>query len=205
MNRNKSKKGRNPSLSFQVQEILKSKRKRGHSKHADKKNSELNTKDYIYADKTYENYRKWCLEFTDYCKSHEPKPKSITECEKYIGKYIEYMVNEKKYSAYSIASKLAALTKIFPLNITEMKALTNITVPKRKRENIQNNRGESNSTFSEKNHPELVAFIKATGLRKKELNSVRVGNSNFEDKTITRKGQVRMHLSFSFIVLLSYL
>ena len=193
---NQFKKGKKPSLVFLVKERLNSKKRYGHSKHLDKENPDIDTKDYIYSTKTFKNYLQWCVDFAKYCKIQNPKIKTLIDCEQYIGNYIDYMIKEKGYSPSTINSKLSALTKITPYSVDEMKDMTTTVAPKRTRASITNNRGPKpdSNTFSEKNHQELVNFIKATGLRKSGLNRVRISDIDIKAQTITIKekgGKVR--------------
>ncbi len=196
-NTKKKNQSKRPSLTFLVQQELNKKVRRGQSKHADKLDPKINTKDYIYSNKTYINYRIWCIDFTNFCKLQTPKPRTLEDCEQFIPNYIEYMVEYKKYSAYTINSKLSALTKLYSgSSITDFKRTTDVVVPNRLRANIKNNRGSrpDSNHFAEKNHEELINFARATGLRKAGLNRVKIADIDFKNETVTireKGGKIR--------------
>ncbi|MBR2131940.1 MAG: tyrosine-type recombinase/integrase [Oscillospiraceae bacterium] len=76
-------------------------------------------------------------------------------------------------SSWTVRKDAAALGKLFQKKTTDF----GVTLPKRHRSDVTQHRGSTNaSKFSEKRNRDLVDFCKATGLRRREVKSLRTSD-----------------------------
>lgn len=154
------------SLVFQVKNIMMDKLRIGESKHDAKKNGTF--VQGIYSWKTFENYLYHACQFTRYC-AKRYHIKTVPECRKYVEEYLQQDAVNK--SAWTVKLEASALAKLYGCSTTDFRVIT----PPRLRENIVRSRGSKNRDrhFSETRHQKLVAFCRSTGLRRREIESLR--------------------------------
>lgn len=172
------------SLKYQLKQALDRKKTFGDSKHKDKQlNGQKPDRDKIYSASTYKNYMGHCMRFAVWIGENHPC-KTMEEARMYTGEYLDELVACGK-SAYTIRAVAAALAKAFDCEMTDL----GCELPKRVRSNITQHRSEGATwmgEFSEKNNADLVAFAKATGLRRHEIAKVMPKNIvQHPDGTVT--------------------
>ena len=152
------------SLILQVKEELDKKLRIGYSKHEDKK--ENITNNYIYSWSTYKSYLKHSCYFVKWCKLNY-KCKTLEDCKPYIN---EYLKTRFDLSPYTIKLEACSLGKLYGCSSNDF-----IDTPKRLRGNIKRSRGIAvrDKTFNINIHKDLIDFCRATGLRRKEITSLR--------------------------------
>lgn len=152
------------SLILQVKEELDKKLRIGHSKHNDKK--ENITHNYIYSWSTYKTYLKHSCYFVKWCKLNY-KCKTLDNCKPYINEYLKTKFN---LSPYTIKLEACSLAKLYGCSSNDF-----INTPKRVRSNIKRSRGVAirDKNFNLDIHKDFINFCKSTGLRRKEITSLR--------------------------------
>lgn len=188
------------SLILQVKEMLDSKLAIGQNKHAAKAAGTY--KQYIYSWGTYRTYLQQCCQFVRWCKQQAQQdgsrqPRTLEDCRKYIGLYMEHM---GAYSAYTQKLVLSALCKLYseypmegyPFGLQEMPGA-------RHRADITRSRNivERDKHFSEENNSDVVTFCKCSGLRRAELQQIRGIDLDVNTNTLmvyrgTKGGRVRI-------------
>ena len=160
------------SLIGQVKNSLDSKLKIGYSKHQDKKLGISN--DYIYSWSTYKTYLKHCCYFVKWCKLNY-KCKTLDDCKPYTNDYLKTRFN---LSPYTVKLEACSLAKLYSCSSSDF-----INTPKRLRGNIKRSRGiaKRDKLFSEEIHKDLISFCKSTGLRRKEITSLKGNQLIFKD------------------------
>ena len=153
------------SLVFQVQERLSALTRYGESKHAAKADGKY--KEGIYSYKTFENYLDHCCRFVKYCRNNY-KCKTLEACKPYINQYLQSM--GEKGSAWTTKAVASALGKLYGISAKDLDK-----TPSRHRASITRSRGEAKQDkhFSEAKNSALVSFLRATGLRRSEAESLR--------------------------------
>lgn len=188
------------SLILQVKECLDSKLAIGSSKQAAK--IARTYRDHIYSWGTYRTYLQQCCQFVKWCKQQARQdggrqPRTLEDCRKYIGLYMEHM---GAYSAYTQKLVLSALCKLYseypmegyPFGLQEMPGA-------RHRVDITRSRNivERDKHFSEENNSDIVTFCKCSGLRRAELQQIRGIDLDVNTNTLmvyrgTKGGRVRI-------------
>lgn len=156
--------GKRKSLVRQGIERLLSMAAYGQSKHRDKrKNHGKPARDKIYSSRTMNNYIDAVSRFLKWVqRAHGCR--ALDETRQYVSKYLEMRIATK--SAWTVRMEAAALAKLFQCSTTEL----GVELPKRRRKNIKQHREEKwRGHFNPGKHPDLVAFSKASGLRRHEL------------------------------------
>ena len=169
---------REKGLSKQVQDILDSKLKIGHSKYADKKQGI--TGNHIYSWSTYRAYLKHGCYFAKWVKvAHGCK--TLESAREHVDEYLQKRIDEK-VSPYTQKLEAAALAKIYGCTTEDF-----IKTEVRHRSEITRSRGEKarDKHFSEENNKEFVDFCKATGLRRSELRQLRPDQLTYDESTKT--------------------
>ena len=159
---NKKNKG---SLVKQVETALDSRLAIGRKKHADKV-ADMTYK-YIYSWETYRSYLKHCCYFVKWCKENYGC-KALEDCRVHIS---EWMETRSALSAYTQKLEVSALSKLYSCRKGEL----GIKTASRHRENIKRSRNpvSRDKHFNEALHADLIAFCRATGLRRAELKALR--------------------------------
>lgn len=162
------------SLVKQVQDTLDAKLQIGRKKKPDKIASI--SQNYIYSWETYHSYLKHCCYFVKWCKENHGC-KTIEQCKAYVS---EWMKTREHLSVYTQKMEASALVKLYGCTLEEL----NIHTAARQRKDITRSRNtvKRDRHFSESNHAELVAFCRATGLRRAELQALR-GTALYQDRS----------------------
>ncbi len=161
-----------PSPKYQVQEALKSQIRFGQSKYQAKLDREPGQRapEGVFSYRTHDTYvdrgesfLRWAREFHGI--------KGLADAEKHAHEYLQQRVDQGK-SAWTLQQERAALRKIYQ----NQDLAQNVRLPDRRKMDITRSRGPkpSDVNFSEKKNQGLVDFSKATGLRRMELEAVRV-------------------------------
>jgi len=153
-------------LTKQVQNVLDSKIRFGHSKYEDKKIGI--TADYIYSISTYKSYLKHGCYFVKWAKAAHGC-KDLDSAKPFINEYLQMRI-DNKISPYTQKLDASALAKIYGCSANDF-----IKTDTRHRADIKRSRGEKvrDKHFSEKRNQEFVDFCRATGLRRSEIKSLR--------------------------------
>lgn len=162
------------SLVKQVQDSLDAKLQIGRKKKPDKLSGI--SQNYIYSWETYHSYLKHCCYFVKWCKENHGC-KTIEQCKAYVS---EWMKTREHLSVYTQKMEASALVKLYGCTLEEL----NIHTAARQRKDITRSRNtvKRDKHFSESNHVELVAFCRATGLRRAELKALR-GTALYQDRS----------------------
>lgn len=161
------------SLVYQVQSALEDKLAIGQSKHEAKILGTAN--EHIYSWSTFKTYMKHCNYFTAYCKA-EHGCKTLEQCRSYVN---EWLISRQGLSAYTQKLEASALAKMYGCKTTDF-----VKTATRNRSDIVRSRGEKamDKHFSEEKNADLVAFARATGLRREELTNL-TGDKLRQDET----------------------
>lgn len=186
------------NLRIEIKKTLKSKEKFGESKHSAKKNDTM--KDGIYSLNTSKMYNRECQKFADYViQQHGNAKLSVEESRDYATEYLKNGI-ENGMSPYTLQMQRSALAKLYgctgndicdlpPRHRAEITRSRNHTVVSGKTGKIIKNQSVCAGRFSEKNHAEIVAFCRSTGLRRSELESL-----TGDQLEITEDGDAYIHL-----------
>lgn len=169
---------REKGLTKQIQDILDSKLKIGHSKFEDKK---LGITDkHIYSWSTYRTYLKHGCYFGKWSKSAHGC-KNLVEARQYVNEYLKMRINAK-LSPYTQKLEAAVLAKIYGCSTEDF-----IKTEVRHRSEITRSRGQKtrDKHFSEEKNKEFVEFCKATGLRRSELKTLKGDQLTYDEMTKT--------------------
>lgn len=134
------------------------------------------SQNYIYSWETYHSYLKHCCYFVKWCKENHGC-KTIEQCKAYAP---EWMKTREHLSVYTQKMEASALVKLYGCTLEEL----NIHTAARQRKDITRSRNtvKRDRHFSESNHAELLAFCRATGLRRAELQTLR-GTALYQDRS----------------------
>ena len=119
----------------------------------------------IFSYSSFYTYKKQAILFFEYVKENHPNIRNLNGAKRYITEYINTFD-----SAWTQATKLAALAKVYGVSSTDLMEL-----PKRKREDICKNRftTKREETISYKNNKEIIEFCLHTGLRRFEIEHLK--------------------------------
>lgn len=165
-----------PSLVKQVQDILNSKLKIGHSKYLDKLNKD--TAGHIYSWGTYRTYLKHACYFANWAKTKHGC-KYLDDAKQYVNEYLKMGI-DNGLSPYTQKLEAAALAKMYGCSSTDF-----IQTKDRHRAAITRSRDVKvrDKHFSEKKNQEFVDFCRATGLRRAEITSLKSNQLVFDEDT----------------------
>lgn len=154
-----------PGLTYQVQQVLRSKLAIGQSKHQAKRTGEAS--EHIYSWNTYTTYLRHCIYFAKWCRA-KYKCKTLDECRPHVA---AWMQSRSDLSPYTLKMELSALAKLYGVSAADF----DVTLPKRARADISRSRGEKarDAHFSEASHADIITFCRCTGLRRAELSALR--------------------------------
>lgn len=186
------------NLKNEIKKILKSKEKIGESKHTAKQNDAM--KDGIYSYNTAKMYNRECQKFANYVIAERGNAKlSVAESRDYAAEYLQQGI-ENGVSPYTLQMQRSALAKLYGCTGNEICDLParhraeitrsrNHTIVSEKTGKIIKNQSVCAGRFSEKNHSEIVAFCRSTGLRRSELESL-----TGDQLEVTEDGDAYIHL-----------
>lgn len=151
--------GKNTNLVAIANEILSRKCRYGESRHQAKIDGMA--KNYIYSLSTFKTYNQQARQFFETVQREHPEVHTLNGAKKYIQEYVN-----RFNSAWTQATIKSALTKIY--------GQLDVTVKTRMREDIVRSRfeRERDKRFSDEKNKDLIAFLKATGLRRREAESI---------------------------------
>lgn len=131
-------------------------------------------RDKIFSFSTYQTYWKHTKYFIDYVKEVHPDCTTMKKAKQYVPEWLQTRV-DKGLSAWTIHTEEAALNKFYGIKPDDPERFK---APKRNREDIKRSRStvKRDRHFSETNNDELVKFCKGTGLRRRELASLKGGD-----------------------------
>ena len=177
------------SIIYQVKERINAMDAMGESKYAAKMESlrsgsapggHIDYGDKIYSYRTKEAYLDRCCRFAKWARS-EHSCQTLEEARKYADEYLTQRI-DSGLSAFSVKLDRAALAKLYSQHAQDFRSL-----PVRHRANIKRGRTETRNSaeFAQNKHPELMDFVRATGLRRAELEKLRVGDIKDNGTTVT--------------------
>lgn len=157
----------------------------GRSKHEDKKTGEDSK--YIYSYTTFQNYKKHCYDFTDWCRNNTKiaddighKPRTLDECRAYVGEWINEKIADG-LAASSLKKYLSSLAKVYQCKSEDF----GTTTPQRRRARIRRSRNnvESDKYFNTSlpQNADLITVVSCIGSRRRELGLLRGTDLVIED------------------------
>lgn len=155
-------------LRKQLTDKIRDKYKLGYGKAKHEIKDKHNATDVIHSEKTYKTYRQHVNQYADYCKKKGIK--TYEEAEKRVPEYMQYLEEQKGYSASSLYTALCGLAKCFDKHTTEI----DYKAPERSRSDIVRSRtpAQRDKNFSAENNKPLIDFCESTGLRRDEVAHV---------------------------------
>ena len=159
-------------LPQQVYDTLRTKCAFGEKKHAAK--AAGTAKDHIYSHNTLRAYVKHCVQFVRWAHQTAPKghkPWTMEDCRPYAAEWLQSRI-DAGYSAYTIKLEAAALCKLYGCAAADLGLPS---APTRHRADIRRSRGTAvrDADFSESRNKEIISFCQHTGLRRRELATIR--------------------------------
>jgi len=126
----------------------------------------------IYSHNTRKAYQEHILHFVNWCRDvHGIRdPDRLDACaEEMVSAYLLYRI-ELKHSPYTLLAVRSALRFYF----ADGRLAEAVVLPKRRREDIKRSRRptKQDAEFQPANWPELIAFLKAAGLRREEITAL---------------------------------
>ena len=162
-------------MAYQVTKTFNDKFAPGESKHKAKKSGE--NKDFIFSFETIKTYVREAINFCNWCKENFGV-RTVAACKPYIKRYIRDVrkKNGEKYSASSMATKAAAIAKLY--NVRKVKT------PTRKLDDITRSRKPRamDKHYQPENHKDLERFCEATGTRRCEVSRIRGTQYEIRDR-----------------------
>lgn len=158
-----------PKLKNQVRSALRAQLAIGQSKRDDAR-AGVDTYGKIYSYRTYENYLRECRLFAKWCEE-EHGARTLEDCKGLREAYIRREV-ERGMSAHTVKKRAAALGKLYQDHL-----LRRVDTPARHRGDITRSRdvADRDVGFSRERNADLIRFCEGTGLRRRELRSLRCG------------------------------
>lgn len=136
------------------------------------------TKDKIYSEGTYRTYKKQLGYFIEWLEKEHPEALTIDDAYKYANDYLLYLIDKGDVSASTIATRKAAMAKVFGVTSGAF-----VDTPERTRLDIKRSRFpvKSDKHISEATERRLARFTSATGLRRAEMLKITSDDLFFED------------------------
>ena len=136
------------------------------------------TKDKIYSEGTYRTYKKQLGYFIEWLEKEHLEALTIDDAYKYANDYLLYLIDKGDVSASTIATRKAAMAKVFGVSSNVF-----IDTPERTRLDIKRSRVpvKSDKHISEATERRLARFTSATGLRRSEMTRITSDDLFFED------------------------
>ena len=161
-----------PSLVRQVQDTLWDKCAMGQSKH--KAKADGTAQEHIYSYNTYRTYMRHCNYFVRWCAQNAPegqKLRTLEDCRPYATDWLKSRI-DAGLSAYTVKLEAAALCKLYGASAADLGLPS---TPKRHRADICRSRQSAirDTDFSEERNREIISFCRHTGLRRRELGTIK--------------------------------
>ena len=177
------------SIVFQVKERFDGMDAMGQSKYAAKLDAlhsgaasggHIDYGNKVFSYRTKEAYLDRCCRFAKWARA-EHDSQTLDDARQYADEYLMYRI-DSGLSAFSVKLDRAAIAKMYGQHASDFCAL-----PVRHRADIKRGRTETKNSaeFAVDRHPDLMAFVKATGLRRAELEKLRVRDIKDDGTTIT--------------------
>lgn len=187
---------RNPSIVYQVLQRIDQLKRFGESKHEAKQEEKARALaagekwnpsrvDGIFSHKTAEVYKEHGVAFVKWARATYGV-KTLEAARPFVKAWLEKSIADGK-SAWTVRLQAAALAKIYGVRSTDF----GVQLPRREREDIQRSRHPRamDKKFSEARNRALVAFARATGLRRVELRAV-----TWRDVYWDPSGRLKVHV-----------
>lgn len=157
------------SMVRQVQETLQGQLRIGESRHGAKIEESTHAPAGIFSYRTFETYLKQSCAFASWAKSAY-HCRTLSEARPHVEAYLQSGI-DRGLSAYTLSTQRAALCKLYGCTARDFA----IKLPERLRADIQRNRNDVTRDygFSKEKHADILAFARATGLRRHELAAVK--------------------------------
>ena len=156
------------SLVYQINRELQSQLRIGEEKREAKAAEHTNHPKGIFSYRTLEVYTEQCCRFARWAKK-EHGCRTLDDLRQCVPEYLEREI-DRGLSAWTVRTEAAAISKLYQVPTTSW----GVELPSRMRENITRSRGAAarDAHFSETQNADLVAFLRGTGLRRSEAESV---------------------------------
>lgn len=147
---------------------------RGRDRHKDKKKGE--DVKFIYSTRTYETYREQGRYFATYAK--DKGCRTLDEAKEIVGKYLQMLIDDGK-SDFSVRTAASAIGKVYGVGYQTF----GVEMPKRKRSEITNNRGQSKmlAHYNPETVEKYASILRCIGLRRSEALLARGADLMQED------------------------
>lgn len=162
----------------------------GQSKKAAKLDGSIKYKIFSY--QTYRTYWQHIKYFLGWIHKVHPECTTLKSSRKYVNEWLQLRAdyiqnNGKHYSAWTIQTEAAALTKLYGIDPADP---NRFVPPQRNRNDIMRSRGKPfrDIHFNEQNNSELVAFCRGTGCRRNVLQKL-------EGKDLWTRGEMETELT----------
>lgn len=157
------------SLVYQISQELQSQLRIGEKKREAKAAERTNYPQGIFSYRTLEVYTEQCCRFARWAKE-EHGCRTLDDLRQCVPEYIQREI-DRGLSAWTVRTEVAAISKLYQVPTTSW----GVELPSRMREDITRSRGAAarDAHFSETQNADLVAFLRGTGLRRSEAESVR--------------------------------
>ena len=157
------------SLIYQISQELQSQLRIGEKKRDAKAAEHTNHPQGIFSYRTLEVYTEQCCRFARWAKE-EHSCRTLDDLRQYVPEYIQREI-DRGLSAWTVRTEVAAISKLYQVTTTSW----GVKLPSRMREDITRSRGVAarDAHFSETRNADLVAFLRGTGLRRSEAETVK--------------------------------
>lgn len=188
--------GKIPSLIFQMKEKLKSLRKFGESKKEARDELREEAKKQgvplaavpvpgIFSRETFNTYLKQCVYFIKYVQKNHPEVKLLDDAKQYAGEYLRYC-RDRGDSAWTLKTVGPALAKLFDCTTKDF----DFEFPDRNP--LDRTRSATDTKYDaviERNNASKIEFLRNTGLRRREAESLKLEQISDDFKHITTVGK----------------
>lgn len=132
----------------------------------------------IFSIKTMESYKEECIRFGEWAK-REHGIRYVNDAKQYVSEYLQRGI-DRGLSAWTLQKQRAALRKLYQ----DHTLASEVEIPKRRQKDVIRSRGQKamDREFSEGKNQDLVNFCKGTGLRRREVQNVKVKDVTQNDE-----------------------
>lgn len=164
--------GKLGSMTRQVEQVLLSQQRIGQSRHDAKREEGTHAPEGIFSYGTLRTYLREGCRFARWAKA-EHGCNTLAKARPYIEEYLQRGI-DRGLSPATLSTQRAAVCKLYRISADSLA----ITLPERRRADITRSRGRvaRDRGFSLKKNEDIIAFAKATGLRRHELAAVKPEN-----------------------------
>ena len=175
-----------PSMVYQVQRTLQEQLRIGESRHAAKVEEGRRDPNGIFSYGTLETYLKQGCAFAKWAKA-EYGCNTLAKARPYAEAYLRKGI-DAGLSASTLSTQRAAICKLYQCSAADI----DVQLPARMRGSIKRSRGAASrdAGFSEKKNADILAFARATGLRRHELAAAKPSQIQLEDGRLQLVGVI---------------